>query len=185
MGLVGLETVGRKRVGRYSQGMLQRLAIGLALLGNPEILLLDEPTNSLDPKGIHWMRGLISQLTHSGKAIFLTSHQLTEVERVCSRVAIINKGRILRTGPLATVLPRQEQVLLFVEDATAAWRSIAQEPWAAEARIEGEAIVVVRNGNNAEVARQRLDQAGHPVLRMEERLATLEEGFAALTEDSS
>lgn len=184
LGLIGLDAVGGKRVGRYSQGMVQRLAIGLALLGDPDVLLLDEPTNSLDPSGIHWMRGLISQLARSGKAVFLTSHHLTEVERVCTRVAIINRGRILRTGPLATVLPRQEQLLLIVDDAVAACRAIAEESWAAGARTEGPAIVVAGGANIAEVARRRLDELGYPLLRIEKRLATHEECFAALTAEA-
>jgi ABC-2 type transport system ATP-binding protein len=84
---VGLEGRGKDKVGTYSQGMRQRLGLGAALLGDPELFILDEPTNGLDPAGMQEMRVLIRRLSdEEGKTIFLSSHLLHEVEQVCDRV---------------------------------------------------------------------------------------------------
>jgi ABC-type multidrug transport system ATPase subunit len=85
----------------YSLGMKQRLAIGAALLGNPEVLILDEPTNGLDPQGIADIRHLIVEIGKQGKTILLASHLLDEVEKVCSEVAILQKGKLLYNGTVA------------------------------------------------------------------------------------
>lgn len=82
----------------YSLGMKQRLAIGSALLANPDILILDEPTNGLDPKGISEIRQLIIEIAQSGKTIILASHLLDEVQKVCSEFAILNFGNLIHTG---------------------------------------------------------------------------------------
>jgi lantibiotic transport system ATP-binding protein len=88
----------------YSLGMKQRLAIGAALLGNPDILVFDEPTNGLDPAGIAEIRELIKDLNRQGKTIIMASHILDEVEKVCTHVAIIQKGVLKTAGPVAEVL---------------------------------------------------------------------------------
>ncbi|MEQ1832422.1 MAG: ABC transporter ATP-binding protein [Candidatus Eisenbacteria bacterium] len=92
---VGLdaEAAGR-RVGRYSRGMLQRLALAQALIGSPRFLYLDEPISGVDPAGIVVFRDILTQLSASGATVLINSHQLSEVERVCTRVVFVNKGRI-------------------------------------------------------------------------------------------
>jgi ABC-2 type transport system ATP-binding protein len=82
----------------YSLGMKQRLAIASALLNNPEILILDEPTNGLDPKGIHQIREIIKKIASTGTTILLASHLLDEVEKICSHVVVIRKGKKLYSG---------------------------------------------------------------------------------------
>jgi ABC-2 type transport system ATP-binding protein len=104
-----LETVnllqrGNSKFSSYSLGMKQRLAIASALLGDPEILVFDEPTNGLDPAGIAEIRELIKQLNRQGKTIVMASHILDEVEKVCSHVAIIQKGVLKTTGTVSEVL---------------------------------------------------------------------------------
>jgi len=84
----------------YSLGMKQRLAIASALLNNPEILILDEPTNGLDPQGIHQIREIIKRIASEGMTILLASHLLDEVEKVCSHVVVIRKGKMLYSGPV-------------------------------------------------------------------------------------
>ena len=91
----------------YSLGMKQRLAIASTLLGNPEILVFDEPTNGLDPAGIAEIRELIKQLNRQGKTIIMASHILDEVEKVCSHVAIIQKGELKATGSVQDILDRK------------------------------------------------------------------------------
>src|SRR5205085_2965106 len=88
--LVGLdETAARRRVGKYSLGMRQRLGFAHALLGDPEVLILDEPANGLDPEGMRWMRGLLRNFADRGGTVLLSSHLLAEVEAVADRMMII------------------------------------------------------------------------------------------------
>jgi ABC-2 type transport system ATP-binding protein len=94
----------------YSLGMKQRLAIGAALLGNPDVLVFDEPTNGLDPVGIAEIRDLIQALAAAGKTIIMASHLLDEVEKVCTHVAILKKGNLLTAGPVDEVLAQEDIV---------------------------------------------------------------------------
>ena len=92
---VGLEpAAGRQRIGRYSRGMLQRLAFAQALLGSPRLLFLDEPISGVDPAGVLLFRRLLAELSQGGVTVLVNSHQLAEVERVCTRVVFVQKGRI-------------------------------------------------------------------------------------------
>jgi ABC-2 type transport system ATP-binding protein len=94
----------------FSLGMKQRLAIGAALMGNPEVLLLDEPTNGLDPVGIAEIRELIKFLAQKGITIIIASHLLDEVEKICTHVAILKKGTLLTSGPVDEVLSNEDIV---------------------------------------------------------------------------
>ncbi len=95
LGLVGLIGRDNDRVGTFSKGMQQRLGLGVALLGEPDLVLLDEPTSALDPVGRHDVREIIHALKARGATVFLNSHLLTEVEHVCDRVAIVDRGRLI------------------------------------------------------------------------------------------
>ncbi len=100
---VGLAGVGRRPVKAYSLGMRQRLGLAGALLRRPELLVLDEPTNGLDPQGITEVRELLLDLHRSGTTIFLSSHLLAEVEQLCSRVGVLDRGRLVLQDDLATL----------------------------------------------------------------------------------
>src|SRR5258708_6266294 len=102
--LVGLAGRQKDRVSTYSLGMKQRLGVGTALLNDPDLLVLDEPANGLDPAGIVEMRDLLRGLAASGKTVFVSSHVMTEVQQICTRVAIINRGRLVRLAPVAELL---------------------------------------------------------------------------------
>ena len=96
---VGLsKSAARKRVGKYSLGMRQRLGIAHALLGDPQVLILDEPANGLDPEGIFWMRGLLRDFADRGGTVLLSSHLLREVEATADRLVVIGNGRIVADG---------------------------------------------------------------------------------------
>ncbi len=101
---VGIAAQARQRVATYSKGMRQRLALAAALLGAPELLVLDEPTDGVDPIGRMHIRGILEEERRRGATLFVNSHLLSEVERLCSRVAIIAHGRIVRQGELATLV---------------------------------------------------------------------------------
>ena len=98
--IIGLSHAGRKKVRSFSTGMKQRLGLGIALLNNPKILILDEPTNGLDPIGINELRELLLHLKSEGKTILLSSHILSEVEKLVDHVGIINHGTIVYQGTL-------------------------------------------------------------------------------------
>jgi len=112
LGLVGLGHAATRRVGTFSLGMRQRLALGAALLGDPSVLLLDEPANGLDPGGIAWLRGFLRYLAEQGRTVVISSHVLTEVQQTVDDVVIVAAGRLVRQAPLtelegaATVLVR-------------------------------------------------------------------------------
>ncbi|HKF76307.1 MAG TPA: ABC transporter ATP-binding protein [Candidatus Dormibacteraeota bacterium] len=105
--LVGLRDRDGDRVRTYSKGMQQRLGIAVSLLGSPELIFLDEPTSALDPVGRYDVRQLIHHLRQRGTAVFLNSHLLTEVEMVCDRVAMVDRGRVIATGTLDELLAGQ------------------------------------------------------------------------------
>ena len=98
---VGLAEVADRRVGGFSLGMRQRLALAQALLGDPRVLLLDEPANGLDPAGIAWLRGFLRALAAEGRTVLVSSHVLSEVEQTVDDIVVISRGRLVRQGTLA------------------------------------------------------------------------------------
>ena len=113
--LVNLTERRHSKFSTYSLGMKQRLAIAACLLGNPSVLVFDEPTNGLDPVGIAETRELIRDLSRQGKTIVLASHLLDEVEKVCTHVAILQKGQLLMAGDVNEVLANEDFIELGVE----------------------------------------------------------------------
>ena len=101
---VGLSDRAQDKVGTFSKGMQQRLGLGAALLGEPELVFLDEPTSALDPVGRHDVREIIRGLASRGTAVFLNSHLLSEVEQVCDRVAVVDHGRVIAEGTMDALL---------------------------------------------------------------------------------
>ena len=99
--LVGLTDVARRRVGKFSLGMRQRLQLATALLGDPEILILDEPSNGLDPQGIQWLRTFIRHQASLGHAVLVSSHLLSEMEETVDDVVIMSQGKLVLQTTLA------------------------------------------------------------------------------------
>ncbi len=117
--IVNLAQRKKSKFRTYSLGMKQRLAIGAALLGNPDVLVFDEPTNGLDPVGIAEIRELIKRLAAEGKTIIMASHLLDEVEKVCTHVAILKKGVLLTAGAVDEVLVNEDIVEVSAADINA------------------------------------------------------------------
>jgi ABC-type multidrug transport system ATPase subunit len=113
---VGLDPADRRPVRAYSLGMRQRLLLGQALLDRPRLLLLDEPTNGLDPAGIVDLRHLLARVSREGTTIFLASHLLTEVERICHRVLFVRGGKLLKEIDLRTAGPPRVRVVCPTEE---------------------------------------------------------------------
>ena len=167
----------------YSTGMKQRLGLAAALLHNPELVILDEPTNGLDPAGIQEMRGFIRQLAEEhGKTVFLSSHLLGEVEQVCDRVAIINKGEIVREGKVADLLATQSQLRLEVtpiEQATA----LLNERWAVTPN--GKSITVLAEREDTPAIIQRLASNNIAIYEAKSERQSLEQFFLDVTGEAN
>src|SRR4051812_8158174 len=114
---VGLADRADDLVNGYSLGMRQRLGLAIALLKDPELLILDEPANGLDPAGIREIRELVRALGAEGRTVFLSSHQLAEVEHVCDHIAILARGRTVASGPIADVLASARPNAMWVRVA--------------------------------------------------------------------
>jgi ABC-2 type transport system ATP-binding protein len=102
--LTGLESVARKRAGKFSLGMGQRLGLAVALLGDPQTLILDEPVNGLDPEGVAWVRHFLQELAEQGRTVFLSSHLMTEMAQTADHLVVIGRGRILADASMNDVI---------------------------------------------------------------------------------
>jgi ABC-2 type transport system ATP-binding protein len=107
--VVGLTDAARRRVGGYSMGMRQRLALAGALLGDPETLVLDEPSNGLDPEGMRWLRGFLRRLADEGRTVLVSSHVLAELAQSVDDVVIIAHGRLVTAGGMSDLLASHHQ----------------------------------------------------------------------------
>jgi ABC-type multidrug transport system ATPase subunit len=114
---VGLGGIDDRPVRKYSLGMRQRLGLAAALLRSPRLLILDEPTNGLDPRGIHEVRTLLAELSAAGTTVFMSSHQLAEVEQLCTRVGVIDRGRLVLQDDLAALRGPTGRVVVHSADA--------------------------------------------------------------------
>jgi lantibiotic transport system ATP-binding protein len=136
--LVDLVPAGQRRVGGYSLGMKQRLALARAMLGAPALLILDEPTNGLDPEGTAAMRALIRDLpARTGTAVFVSSHLLSEVEQMASRVGFLRAGRLVRQDRVAALLAEGDRVRIVVDAPARGLAVLRAAGMAAEAAGDG------------------------------------------------
>ncbi len=102
--LCGLSGAMNQNIATYSKGMMQRLGIAQALLNDPDLLILDEPTANLDPIGRKEVKDLLVNIKQHGKTIFISSHILADIEQLCDRIAILNKGKLIRSGTLTELI---------------------------------------------------------------------------------
>jgi ABC-2 type transport system ATP-binding protein len=133
---VGLGARQHDHVRTYSLGMKQRLGVAVALLNDPDLLILDEPANGLDPAGIVEMRDLLRRLAADGKAVFLSSHVLHEVQQLCTRVAIINLGRLIIDTTVEQLVKGSGEFIVQVEHAADALALVRDQPWGRGARLD-------------------------------------------------
>jgi len=182
--LVGLSKVARKRAGAFSLGMRQRLGIAGALLGDPPILILDEPTIGLDPEGMQWLRETLRRLAAEGRTVFVSSHQMGELEDTADHLIVIGRGRLLADVSVSELIASvsEERVEIRTPEAHAAMRLLA-----------GVGATAVSSG------RDRVAVEGLPAHRVAELLAsrqirldelrtsraTLEEAYFRLTRDAA
>ncbi|HXY45991.1 MAG TPA: ABC transporter ATP-binding protein [Acidimicrobiales bacterium] len=183
---VGMMQRADDRVSKYSMGMRQRLGVAACLLGDPELLILDEPMNGLDPAGMHDMRDMIGSFVAEGRTVVLSSHLLDEVERTCDAVAIVDRGNVIRQGPISEL----------VAGASVALQVECSEPDRARALLEGTNIgahievgtlglgITLPAGTardvTAEIARV-LVEGGISLYRLQEMQTSLESWFLQVT----
>jgi ABC-type multidrug transport system ATPase subunit len=172
---VGLAGIDGRAVKRYSLGMRQRLGLAAALLRAPRLLVLDEPANGLDPRGIREMRDLLTGLNEAGTTIFLSSHQLSEAEQLCTRVGIINHGRLVRQEDLAALRAPTGRVIIRTPDADNAAALLD----GAVVHRDGDRLVVV--AADPSELNSRLVAAGLRVTEIGPERRSLEELVLAVT----
>ncbi len=186
MELVGLDRRPGIRVRSYSQGMLQRLYIGQALLGAPKLLVLDEPTSNLDPRGILEVRNLIRRLRdEEGITVVLSSHQLSEVEDICNRVAILHRGRRLEEADVDALFGADQRWLeIEVAQPDKAFERVRLLDWCQEPELrDGRLRLRVLEARRAELNALLVGE-GFEVSQLVTRRPSLEDYFHRVTADA-
>lgn len=184
--LVGLTSRIHDKVGSYSLGMRQRLGISQALLNKPKLLILDEPTNGLDPAGIRELRTFLQELAQQGMSIFISSHLLAEVELLCTYVAMIRDGKVVRTGSVEELLSERRGAMEWQVTPVEKAREILSQ------FCEESAVDVVSHGSQSWLrcfvpdsavtsAVQSLLDEGCEVHELKRHRPTLEDVFLAAT----
>ena len=180
--LVGLRARQKDRVRTYSLGMKQRLGVAIALLQDPDLLILDEPANGLDPAGIVEMRDLMHRLTAEDKTVFISSHLLTEVQQICTRVSIINLGELVKVSTIEDLISGNGEFVVTLERAQEALALVKAQPWGKDARLDArDALVTTAPGNRGRDLNLFLVDAGLAPETIAQSTQDLEQVFLELT----
>ena len=185
---VGIPDAAERRAGGYSKGMAQRLLLGMALVGEPDLLVLDEPSTGLDPNGAREMRSIVKEENARGATVFFSSHILEQVEAVCDRVGIMNKGEMVATDSIAGLRESvgsgstlSVSVDHIPDEATAELESLdTVTAVSVEQTDTGEQLTVTGTGSNTELLRI-LESHGVSVQDFRTTEASLDEVFRAYT----
>jgi ABC-2 type transport system ATP-binding protein len=178
--LTGLGKAGDQRVKAYSQGMRQRLGLAAALLRRPRLLVLDEPANGLDPAGLRDLRSLLRQLRNTGTTVFLSSHQLHEVEHLCDRVAIIHHGRVVLEGDPSELVSGGRRIRVTVSPDQTDEALSALSNFEISVVSPGTFLV---SGTSGQMTNALLQQRGIVAESIEMIQVSLEEKFLGVTTD--
>jgi ABC-2 type transport system ATP-binding protein len=177
LSLVGLAEAANRRVGAYSMGMRQRLSLAAALLGDPPVLVLDEPGNGLDPQGIRDLRALLRERAANGDTIFVSSHLLSEVEHLADDVVVLNKGRLVASGPLAEL--QRDETLVRTPSRTNLIEVLQSAGGTVESRDENALLV---RGLSIDKIGHRAHRAGIELHELSPHSGSLEELFMGWTD---
>jgi ABC-type multidrug transport system ATPase subunit len=187
---VDLARFGSRRFKEFSRGMLQKLSICRALLPDPDILFLDEPISGLDPIGIKQVRDLILSENREGRTIFVSSHQLSEMERICHRVAIIFRGKLLVEDTMGSLLSRiavDREVHIELDRVPADLAARIKElPFVKDAAALGSTLVVKlsKEGDFRKALSESLIRQDLVPLSITEKVPSLEEAFMTITQEN-
>jgi ABC-2 type transport system ATP-binding protein len=177
--LVEMRDAADRRAGGYSTGMRQRLGLAATLLGDPEVLVLDEPANGLDPQGIRWLRDFLRGAASEGRTVLVSSHVLSEVEQTVDDVVVIHRGRLVKSGSIASLTTATG---VRVRSPKAAELATALQREGAEVvRADGTLLVV--QGRTTDQVGDLAFAIGAPVHELGVEAASLEEVFFHLTSD--
>ena len=183
---VGLRHRANDRVATYSMGMRQRLGVAACLLGDPQLLILDEPMNGLDPAGMQAMRETIRSFVAEGRTVVLSSHLLDEVQRTCDTVAIVDRGRVIRQGPILELLAGTSLVVrVECSEPDRARLLLEGTTLGTQSQVERDGLVITLPAGTprdvvAEIARV-LVESGIALYRLEEVRTSLESWFLEVT----
>jgi ABC-2 type transport system ATP-binding protein len=184
--LVGLDHRKHTTFKGFSLGMKQRLAIAGALLNDPEVLVLDEPTNGLDPQGIAEVRELIKRIASEGKTIILASHLLDEVEKVCSHVAVLQRGVLRADGPVATILSAKDQISISAPDMAPMLEVLRQLPFIESMHQERDLVhLTLQDGFGSTDLNKAMFEAGVVLSQLSVRRKSLEAQFLEIIKGES
>ena len=176
--LVKLENRINDKVSKYSLGMRQRLGVAQAILHNPNLLVLDEPTNGLDPEGIKEMRDLLKVLSKQGMAIFISSHNLAEMETLCNKICIIQNGEVVETNDISTIKSTSEAHYKIVVDNTEKITEIIS----AQTEIKGkEEFTIIAEREQIPSVIKKLVENNIKVYEVNEEKLSLEDAFLKRT----
>ena len=179
--LVDMKERSRRRVKGYSTGMKQRLGIAAAMLTNPDLVILDEPANGLDPHGINEVRELTRRLADEhGKTVFLSSHQLGEVEQICDRVAIINNGELLREGTVSDLVADKAQFRIRAKPMVEAI-AVVNEHWSYTADTD-DVLLVDAQEDDMPIIVKNMVENNIRVYEVSPHRQSLEDYFLSVTE---
>jgi len=183
--LVGLLDRKDHKFKTFSLGMKQRLAIASSLLNNPEILILDEPTNGLDPQGIHQIREIIKKVASEGTTILLASHLLDEVEKVCSHVIILSKGKSLYSGSVADMNTNLGFFTLQCSDIVTLQNILEKHSSFGKIKREGELLIAyIKEPLKGSELNKFLFDKGVNLSYLVHRRESLEEQFLEITKNT-
>ncbi len=183
---VGLAERADEKVKRYSLGMRQRLGVARCLLADPQLLILDEPTNGLDPGGIQEFREMIrAMVEQEGRTVFISSHLLDEVEKICDAAAIVDRGKVITQGPIAELAGggAHQELIVGVDDPARALALLEGVAEVREARRSDEGLRVLLSGGpeGAAAVNACLVSGGVAVGRLEPVRHSLEQRFLEIT----
>jgi len=184
LGLTGLESVARRRVGGFSLGMKQRLGIAAALLGDPPVLMFDEPVNGLDPEGIGWIRGFFRELAADGRTVLVSSHLMSEMAQTADHLVIIGRGRLIADVPTQELIESSARRDVLVRSPRAAeLAELIARRGGTVARQDDGALVVT--GLDAAAIGDLAAADGIAVHALVPRQASLEDAYLDLTREST
>jgi ABC-2 type transport system ATP-binding protein len=181
--LVGLTEVARRRTGGFSLGMAQRLGIAAALLGDPPVLMFDEPINGLDPDGIRWIRGFMRSLAAEGRAVFVSSHLMSELEGTADDLVVIGKGRLIADTSVNELLASMSDSRVNVRTPRASALMAVLAGAGATVTSTGEETLTVSGLEAARIA-DLAAQRGLPLHELSPHRTSLEEAFIELTRNA-
>lgn len=177
--LVGLHDVSKKKPGKFSLGMSQRLGIAAAILGKPKYLLLDEPANGLDPEGIAWLRQFLKDYADKGNTVFVSSHLLSEMSQMADNVVVIGKGKLIANTSVKQLISGSKSASVFVRSSAQAKleRTLHNAHLSFEKHDGGLIVTGVPTDDIGKLAHS----ANVPILELTTHQASLEEAFLELT----